>query len=104
MEGFSCDDAKPFLDKYAAFKSGELWGFVDTNGKVVIEPQYEDAKSFSNSLGAVKIGGEWNLINPNNDIVIQETFEEVDYLNDKGICFVKDDGYWSYLKMYYTGE
>ena len=104
VDGFSCDDVKPFWGKYAAFKSGDLWGFVDTTGKVIIEPQYEDAKSFSNSLGAVKIGGEWNFINPNNDIVIQETFEEVDYLNDKGICFVKDDGYWSYLKMYYTGE
>lgn len=104
VEGFACDDAKPFWGKYAAFKSGELWGFVDTNGKIIIKPQYEDAKSFSNSLGAVKIGGEWNLINPKNEIVIKETFEEVDYLNDKGICFVKDDGYWTYLKMYYTGE
>lgn len=104
VEGFSCDDAKPFWGKYAAFKSGELWGFVDQQGKVIIEPQYEDAKSFSNSLGAVKIGGEWNFINPKNEIIIQETFEEVGYLNDKGICFVKSDGYWSYLKMYYTGE
>lgn len=26
------------------------------------------------------------------------------YLSDKGICFVKKDNYWSYLKMYYTGK
>ena len=101
---FSCDDAKAFVDEYAAFKSGELWGFVDTQGTVIIQPQYEDAKSFSNSMGAVKTSEGWVFINPNNEIVIQETFEDVDYLNDKGICFVKADGYWSYLKMYYTGK
>lgn len=101
---FSCDGAKAFVDEYAAFKSGEQWGFVGTDGKVIIEAQYEDAKSFSNKMGAVKIGGAWNFINPDNEIVVQETFEDVDYLSDKGICFVKVDGYWCYLKMYYTSE
>ena len=101
---FACDGAKAFVDEYAAFKSGEQWGFVDTQGNVIIKPQYEDAKSFSNSMGAVKTTGGWMFINPNNEIVIQETFEDVDYLNDKGICFVKSDNYWSYLKMYYTGK
>lgn len=101
---FSCDGAKAFVDEYAAFRSGDQWGFVDTQGNIVIQPQYEDAKSFSNSMGAVKVGGGWVFINPNNEIVIQETFDDVDYLNDKGICFVKTDNYWSYLKMYYTGK
>lgn len=101
---FACESAKAFVDKYAAFKNGDLWGFVDSTGRVIIEPQYEDAKSFSNSMGAVKLGGVWSFINPQNEVAIQETFDDVDYLNDKGICFVKVDGYWSYLKMYYTGE
>lgn len=101
---FGCDGARAFVDEYAAFRSGELWGFVDTQGTVIIQPQYEDAKSFSNSMGAVKISDGWVFINPKNEIVIQETFEDVDYLNDKGICFVKSDDYWSYLKMYYTGK
>ncbi len=101
---FSCDGAKAFVDDCAAFKSGELWGFVDAQGNVVIEPQYEDAKSFSNSMGAVKTGDVWRFINSKNEVVIQEVFEDVDYLNSKGICFVKTDGYWSYLKMYYTGK
>ncbi len=104
ISDFSCDGAKAFVDEYAAFKRGDSWGFVGTDGKVIIEPQYEDAKSFSNKMGAVKTGNGWEFINPQNEIVIQETFEDVDYLNDKGICFVKDDGYWSYLKMYYTGK
>lgn len=101
---FTCDGAKAFVDEYAAFRSGDQWGFVDTQGKVIIQPQYEGAKSFSNSMGAVKVGEGWVFINPKNEVVIQETFEDVDYLNGKGICFVKSEGYWSYLKMYYTGK
>lgn len=102
--GFACDGAKAFVDEYAAFQSGGLWGFVDTQGQIVIQPQYEDAKSFSNCMGAVKTVDGWVFINPQNEIVIQEIFEDVNYLNDKGVCFVKSDGYWSYLKMYYTGK
>lgn len=101
---FACDGAKSFVDGYAAFKSGDLWGFVNTDGKIVIDAKYEDAKSFSNSLGAIYGEGEWKLINPKGDIVINETFEDVNYLSDSGICFVKSQGYWSYLKFYYTGK
>lgn len=101
---FSCEYAKAFVDDYAAFRTGELWGFVGADGTVIIEPQYEDAKSFSNLMGAVKTEEGWALINPANEVVVDEIFEEVSYLNDKGICFVKFDGYWSYLDMYYTGK
>ncbi len=103
---FSCDYAKAFVsnDQYAAFKSGDLWGFVDSTGKIVINPQYEDAKSFSNDMGAVKIDGKWTFISPQNEIVISETFEDVGYLSNQGICFVKTRGNWGYLKMFYTAE
>lgn len=98
---FSCDGAKAFVDDYAAFQEGDMWGFVNAEGKVVIESQYEDAKSFSNKMGAVKIGEQWSFINPSNKIVIEGNYEDVSYLSDKGICFVKENGYWSYLEMYY---
>ncbi len=101
---FSCDGAKAFVSDIAAFKSGDLWGFVDTTGKIVIEAKYEDAKSFSNQLGAIYGGGSWKFINSEGEVVIDETFEDVNYLSDIGICFVKTKGYWSYLKFYYTGK
>ncbi len=101
---FACDEAKAFVDEYAAFRNGELWGFVDAEGKVIIEPKYSDAKSFSNSMGAVKVDSGWQFISPSDVVVIEKVFEDVGYLSDKGLCFVKDSGYWSYLKMYYTGK
>lgn len=101
---FECDGAKAFVDSRAAFRSGEKWGFVDTEGNVVIEPRYEDAKSFSCNMGAVCSGGAWNFIDPDGETVIKETFEDVGYLSDDGICFAKSKGYWSYLKFFYTGK
>ena len=101
---FECDGAKPFAGDYAAFKSGELWGFVNTDGKVIIEAQYEDAKSFSGSMGAIYGGGTWRFINSKGEVVIKETFEDVGYMSESGICFVKTKGYWSYLKFFYTGK
>lgn len=57
-------DAKCFLDDtYAAVEINGLWGFVDNQGKVVIEPVYEDALSFSNGFAAVKKDGLWGYIN-----------------------------------------
>lgn len=99
---FSCDDAKPFVDDYTAFKKGDKWGFVDANGNVIIEPQYLDAKPFSNKMGAVLTENGWVCIDPKNQIVIDETFEDILYLTDSGVCFVKSEGFWSCLEMYYT--
>ncbi len=101
---FACDGAKPFVEDYFAFKNGELWGFASASGEIIIPAQYNDAKSFSTGIGGVKIGEKWNFVNAKNEIVIKETFDDVDYLNSNGVCFVKKDGYWSYLKMYYTGR
>ena len=101
---FECDGAKAFAGSYAAFQSGDLWGFVDAKGKVVIEPQYENAKSFGGALGAIYGGGAWHLISKKGEVVAEETFEDVGYMSQSGICFVKTKGYWSYLDFFYKGE
>ena len=99
---FTCDEARPFVDSYAAFRQGEAWGFVDTAGQVVIQPQYIEAKSFSNKLGLIKTEDGWSGIGEDNVTVIEETFDDMLYLSDSGICFVKEDDFWSFLEMYYT--
>lgn len=99
---FGCDYAKAFVDQYAAFEKDGLWGFVDADGNVLIEPQYDDAKSFSNGLGAVMTSNGWSLVNSDNEVITQEYFEDLGYLSSKGVCFVKTRGYWSYITVYYT--
>ena len=76
-------------DGLIAFKSGGKWGFVDTEGNIVIKPQYEEAKSFSQGLAAVKADGKWGFINTENEPAIEYEFLEADYFNSDGSCMVK---------------
>lgn len=35
------DEIKPYHEDWAAFRVGKLWGFIDKQGRVVMEPQYD---------------------------------------------------------------
>ena len=48
-----------------------LYGFADTNGKLIIPPVYEDAhNTFADGLVGVKKDGKWGFVNKNNETVI----------------------------------
>jgi len=92
VEGFSCEDIDVCTsDKIIAYKSSGKWGFADTSGKIIIEPQYEEAKSFSNGLAAVCQNGAWGFIDTDNNVVIDCKFAGADYFNEEGSCMVRTD-------------
>lgn len=97
------EDARMFLDNtLAAVKLDGLWGFIDTTGTMIIEPQYEDAKSFRNDVAAVKINERWGYIDSNGTIAIQPTFLDAKSFNSSGYAFViPDDGSakWAVLEL-----
>ena len=96
------DDVRPFgfQDQYASVKSGDKWGFVNSDGKTVIEPQYEDARSFVNGYAAVENGGKWGFIDMDGKLVIDYTFEDARDFTSSGTCFVMKDGVWTMLILY----
>lgn len=101
VSGERFDDAKLFVDKgYAAVKKDGKWGFVNTDGNLVIQPAYDDARSFSNDLAAVKIGDKWGFINPEGALVIEATFDDAKDFTAKGTCFVKTEELWRLLMLY----
>lgn len=95
------EDAKLFNDTtYAAVKQNGKWGFIDTDGKWFIEPQYEDARSFSNGFAAIKKDGRWGFINLDKEVCISCEFEDVKDFNSNGCVFVYQYDMWSLLKLY----
>ena len=111
------EDAEAFASEgYAAAKYNGSWGFVDTTGKFVINPQYMEAHSFTNGMAAVSNGEEWAYVNTNNDIVIDAKkgdeessliFEDARQFSEKGSAFVMIGGKWSTIKLYrqmYSGQ
>jgi len=97
-QGF--DDAQPFVGKQpAAVCVDGKWGFVDTAGNWVIEPQYEAAKSFSLSLGAVCIDGLWGYVNTSGEIRVPCQFTDCMPFASNGIAAVKDGNAWKYVQL-----
>jgi tetratricopeptide (TPR) repeat protein len=88
----SAEDVDLFLDGYIAFGNGGKWGFADSEGKVVKEPEYAEAKSFSNGLAAVKNeAGLWGFVNGDFETVIPHGYLDADYFNAGRTCFVSEE-------------
>jgi hypothetical protein len=51
-----------------------LWGFIDTTGTCVIEPQFLRAYSFSNGRAAVEKNGAFGYIDPDGEMVIKPQY------------------------------
>ena len=68
-----------------------MWGFVNTEGEMVIKPTYENAKSFSNGVAAVCKDGVSGFINKDNIVVIDYQFTDANYMNENGSCVVRTD-------------
>ncbi len=51
------------------------WGYVNTKGEVVIEPQYDSAYGFYEGLAAVAKDGKLGYINNKNEFVIEAKYE-----------------------------
>ncbi len=94
------DDVCPFSSSEpTAVKIGNLWGFVDNTGNVVIKPHYEGAKSFNNGLAAVKTGDLWGYITIDDNIVIPAKYEDAIGFSDKGAACVKVNDVWVVIKL-----
>ena len=90
---FECDDIDICIDNgLIAFKSGGKWGFVNTKGKIIVEPKYKGAKSFSNGYAAIcENNGLWGFINDKEEQVIAAKYMNAFYFNDDKTCFISKD-------------
>lgn len=73
---------------------GKRFGFIDKDGKVVVETTYDGAYNFSEGLGRVKQDGKWGFVDAMGKMVISP---QLDYCSDfhEGLCAVGfKDGKW----------
>jgi hypothetical protein len=73
--GFCIAQNKIFLD----IKVNGKWGFIDTTGKIVIEPKYEWAFAWNNETGVqvIKLSGKYYLLDTLGNFINKEPFDEV---------------------------
>lgn len=51
------------------------WGYMGTDFKFIIEPQFDGAMGFSEGLACVKTNGKWGFINIKGEFVIPASFD-----------------------------
>ncbi len=65
------EDAMAFSGGLAAVRNGGVWGYINTDGEYVVQPQYEQVSSFVDGYAAVYGGGMWQVINTSGEVVLQ---------------------------------
>lgn len=50
------------------------WGYINSLGKIVIEPQFEFAGDFTDGLAAVEIDGKWGFTNATGELVVKPQY------------------------------
>lgn len=86
---FSATDMDICMGGRIAYKDAKgKWGFVNSDGKIAIEPKFDEAMSFSNGLAAVRSGDKWGFINESGELVIDYKYSGGGYFTNNGVCFV----------------
>jgi len=99
MQDETYDDARPFSNEgYAAVKRNGKWGFIDTNGIVMIDFLFDDALSFGQHLAAVRQGEFWGYINKYGHIVIEPVFIEAKSFSSGSAPVLTQRG-WQFITL-----
>jgi actin-like ATPase involved in cell morphogenesis len=105
---------KPLLQKVLKpLLTGEKYGYIDSAGQLVIQPQFDFGGEYREGLAAVKINDQWGYIDQTGQITIppQFDFSEDENQDDdatnyrsfsEGLAAVRINGKWGYIDQ--TGE
>ena len=64
------DATFPYRDGLARVCKDKKWGFIGTDGEVVIPLQYNEVGDFYEGLAYARINDKWGYIDKNNEVVI----------------------------------
>ncbi|MDD2949700.1 MAG: WG repeat-containing protein [Sulfuricurvum sp.] len=90
------EELYPYNEGLAAFKIRDQWGFVDTSGKIVVEPTYDDVRDFSSGLAAVIIDEKYGFIDKSGSLVIPMQYTSVESFSE-GLAVVEVEGKYGYI-------
>jgi hypothetical protein len=78
-----------------AFPFKDQYGFVDTTGKIIIQPKFEFANDFREGLAVVYLNGKYGYINKTGSIVIPCQFDQASSFSEglAGVCVNKKWGF-----------
>ena len=87
------------LDRPILIKEGDKYGYIDSNGKILIAPKYYHAEEFNNGYALVLDTDYYNIIDKTGKIILNSpTYDKPEYIKDYGIWIVSNVLYNSKLQ------
>lgn len=74
------------------------YGYINEDGKVIIEPTYDYAATCDDGYYRVKVGNKWGIIDSKGDFVIKADYEQLDGFSE-GLSAAKLNGKFGYIDM-----
>ena len=76
--------------------SGGKWGFMDTTGKWVIDPQFEGVAGFADGRAPVKVGGRIGYVDLTGKFVVNPQYDQGNAF-DEGYASFANGGKWGFI-------
>lgn len=79
-------------------KVNNQYGFINRDGRMIIEPSFQSAFAFSDGLAAVRLSNRWHYIDTEGEIRIdgKGTFQEIRPFNE-GLAPIRMQNRWGYI-------
>lgn len=95
-------DVFPNNQLYAKKKS-DKWGFVDKDGNLKVQNDYDMVTEFNKyGFAGIKLDDKWGVINENREVILEPTYELEDYSPDFIGTYYKSNEWGE--SSYYTNE
>jgi len=78
-------------------KSGDKWGYIDREGKYVVNPQFDDAVLFTEKTALIRSGDKFGFIDKKGSFIINPIYVDALSFSDGVACVVLENGYPSYV-------
>jgi hypothetical protein len=77
-------------------RRGEKWGFMDRQGKIMIQPRFDGVHDFFRGLAGVLIGEKWGFANEKGEVVIPPRYDFIgDFL--EGLAPTRIGRKWGFI-------
>ena len=75
---------------------GDVVGFIDASGDMVIEARYQGAHDFCEGLAAVRVGDRWGFVDESGELVIPARYFAAGDFSE-GLAPVREMRSWKYI-------
>jgi len=95
------DDEIPIPGLYyeqglAVVHRNNLYGYMDTKGRMAIDHKFHAAESFSEGLAAVLVGTKWGYVDTTGNICIEPAYDSAGSFTG-GVAKVERNGKWGFV-------